>query len=55
MAETIYPLMEEVATIQKGLTHRSFNPNSESHQLFLANLTQKIKLLQEKIPHLTFC
>jgi len=55
MAETIHPLMEEVATIQKGLAHRPFNPNSESHQLFLANLTQKIKLLQEKIPHLTFC
>ncbi len=53
--ETIHPIMEEICAIQKGLAHRPFNPNSESHQLFLTNLTQKMKLLQEKIPHLTFC
>lgn len=54
IAETVHPIMEEILAIQKGLTHRPFNPNSESHQLFLANLTQKIKLLQERIPQLIF-
>ena len=52
LAATTHPIMEEVGAIQKGLAHRPFNPNSESHQLFLVNLTQKIMLLQEKIPHL---
>lgn len=55
ITETIYPIMEEVCAIQKGLAHRPFNPNSERHQLFLANLTQKITLLEDKIPHLNFC
>ncbi len=54
ITEANFPIMEEVGAIQKGLAHRPFNPNSESHQLFLANLTQKILLLEEKIPHLKF-
>ena len=55
ITETVYPIMEEVCAIQKGLAHRPSNPTSKSHQLFLANLTQKITLLQEKIPYLNFC
>ncbi|WBX74012.1 GSCFA domain-containing protein [Tenacibaculum pacificus] len=35
--------MQKVATIQKGLTHRSFNPTSEAHQKFLKNIEQKKK------------
>lgn len=54
ISEPSFPIMEEVATIQKGLSHRPFNSNSESHQLFLANLTQKMTQLQEKIPYLNF-
>ncbi len=34
--------MDEVETIQKGLAHRPFNPNSESYKKFLDNLNQKI-------------
>lgn len=46
--------MNEVAAIQKGLAHRPFNPNSESHQQFLLNLHQKIAQLQNQFPFLTF-
>lgn len=34
--------MKEVDTIQKGLAHRPFNPNSIQHQSFLKSLEQKI-------------
>ena len=46
--------MQEVDEIQKSLRHRSFNPESEQHQKFLAKLQQKISLLQEKISHIKF-
>jgi hypothetical protein len=46
--------MQEVDEIQKSLRHRSFNPESEQHQKFLAKLQQKINLLQEKISHIKF-
>jgi hypothetical protein len=47
-------VIEEVDSIQKSLLHRSFNPNSESHQKFLENLQQKINTLALKFPHITF-
>lgn len=47
-------VMVEVDSIQKSLLHRSFNPNSESHQKFLENLRQKINTLVLKLPHTTF-
>jgi hypothetical protein len=47
-------VIEEVDSIQKSLLHRSFNPNSESHQKFLKNLQQKINTLALKLPHITF-
>lgn len=46
--------MQEVDEIQKSLRHRSFNPESEQHQKFLAKLQQKITLLGEKLPHIKF-
>jgi hypothetical protein len=33
--------MKEVDTIQKGISHRPFNENSEQHQKFLTNLEIK--------------
>ncbi|CAC9975177.1 GSCFA domain-containing protein [Flavobacterium panici] len=44
-------IMQEVDEIQKSLRHRSFNPDSEQHQKFLAKLQQKMNLLEEKIPY----
>lgn len=46
--------MQEVDEIQKSLRHRSFNPDSEQHQKFLAKLQQKMNLLAEKISHIKF-
>lgn len=46
--------MQEVDEIQKSLRHRSFNPESEQHQKFLAKLQHKINLLGEKLPHIKF-
>lgn len=54
ISEEAISIMDEVETIQRGLAHKSFNPNSEAHQKFLQNLLQKQKVLQQKIPHLSF-
>lgn len=47
-------IMNEVGEIQKGLQHRSFNPESEQHQKFLSLLHQKMRLLQDKFPQIQF-
>jgi hypothetical protein len=47
-------LMSEVSEIQKSLRHRSFNPESEQHQKFLAKLQQKINSLGESWPNIKF-
>ena len=52
--ESVIPIMTEIDEIQKSLRHRSFNPESEQHQKFLARLSQKINLLGEKLPHIRF-
>lgn len=46
--------LDTIQTIQKGLSHRSFNPNSEAHQKFLQNLKEKQEQLQLEFPHITF-
>ncbi|MFT5103364.1 MAG: lysophospholipase L1-like esterase [Candidatus Latescibacterota bacterium] len=45
---------KEIGNIQTGLAHRPFNPKSESHQLFLVGLQNKITTLQERFPHVAF-
>ncbi|QLC67984.1 GSCFA domain-containing protein [Flavobacterium sp. LPB0248] len=47
-------VMKEVDEIQKSLRHRSFNPQSEQHQKFLANLQIKMKNVEKKWPHIVF-
>ncbi|MDO9593370.1 MAG: GSCFA domain-containing protein [Lutibacter sp.] len=46
--ENTFPVMKEVETVQKGLAHKPFNPDSEQHQKFLADLQQKIQSLENK-------
>ena len=46
--------MEEIATIQKGLAHRPFNPNTESHLRFVANVNGKIAKIRSKFPFISF-
>lgn len=54
ISESAVKLMEEVDAIQKGLAHRPFNPNTESHQKFLAQLNLKIETIKKKLPHVSF-
>lgn len=48
------PAMNEIENIQKGLKHRSFNPDSEQHQDFLKKLNEKIENIQKTIPSIHF-
>ena len=54
IAENAILIMNEIEEIQKSLRHRSFNPESEQHQKFLAKLQQRINILGEKLPHIRF-
>lgn len=47
-------LQKEISTIQAGLIHKPFNPESEEHQLFLKGLRIKIATVKENIPHIEF-
>ena len=51
--ENSVSIMKEVNSIQKGLAHKPFNPNSEQHKLFLASLQTKIQDLQKQY-HISF-
>ena len=46
--------MEAIATIQKGLAHRPFNPNTESHLRFVANVNGKIAKIRSDFPFISF-
>jgi hypothetical protein len=54
IVEASFSVMEDVAAVQKGLAHRPFNPDSDSHKKFLQHLNQKIIKLQEQFPHMQF-
>lgn len=47
-------LQKEIDTIQKGLQHRPFHPESEGHREFQESLQQKIKAVNEKLPYIDF-
>lgn len=46
--------MKMVDEVQKGLQHRSFNPNSQAHKNFLQNLESKKTQIQSNFPHIIF-
>jgi hypothetical protein len=54
VAESEFETMNEICTIQKGLKHKPFNENSESHKKFLNNLESKMAKIQEQFPFITF-
>jgi hypothetical protein len=54
ISELSYTIMEEVDNIQKGLAHRPFNPNSESHIKFADKLKMKITKLVSEYPLIKF-
>ena len=45
---------DAIDTIQKGVSHKPFNENSEAHQLFLKQLQSKIDAIKVKYPHIDF-
>lgn len=51
---TTKQIQEKVEVIQKGLSHRPFNQESESHQAFLKELHKKIESLQSDFPFMKF-
>ena len=55
ISESVFGLMNEIGSIQKGLQHRPFNPKTESHQKFLNQLDLKIKTIQNQHPFIKFC
>ncbi len=46
--------MKEVNVIRKGLQHRPFNPESNSHKKFLTSLQQNIEQLKQRYPFMDF-
>lgn len=44
----------EIETIQKGLAHKAFNPNSLRHKKFLSQLDKKIEAISLKYSHIKF-
>ena len=55
ISESEFGLMNDIYSIQKGLNHRPFNPNTESHKKFLHQLELKIKTIQNQYPFIKFC
>lgn len=54
ISESATNTMKEVDSIQKRLSHKPFNPNSEEHQQFLQKVSSDIEVLQKRVPHITF-
>ncbi len=54
ISPTTTSFQKDISTIQAGLKHKPFNPNSEGHQLFLKGLKAKIATVKESIPHIEF-
>jgi hypothetical protein len=54
ISESVFGLMNDICSIQKGLQHRPFNTNTESHQKFLKNLKTKMTTIEKKLPFISF-
>lgn len=54
IADTSFKIMEEVGTIQKGIQHKPFNPDSEAHEKFLNALELKKEKLKKRHPNIVF-
>jgi lysophospholipase L1-like esterase len=54
IAESDFPVMEQVDSIQKSLFHKPSNPNSESHLRFESKLKEKMTNLQFQYSFMKF-
>lgn len=50
MTDKTLESLKKVSQISKGFSHRPFQPNTESHRLFLETLEEKIGELQKEYP-----
>ena len=46
--------IEEIKKVMNGFKHKPFQPQTESHKLFLQKTLSQVKSLQEKLPYLDF-
>lgn len=54
ISENSKEMMKEVLTVQNGINHRPFNPNSEEHQQFSESIKRKIVAIKEQYPFIKF-
>lgn len=54
ISKTAFPVMDEVESIQKSLSHKPFNPKAESHLKFELKRKEKITKLVSKYPFIKF-
>ena len=54
ISESVFGLMNEICTLQKGLQHRPFHVDTEQHQKFLNDLSKKMTTLKKKLPFVSF-
>lgn len=54
ISETALATMDEVENIQKSVSHRPFNPKSESHLKFQTKLKEKIAILENQYSFMKF-
>ena len=54
ISETVFAVMDEVEGIQKSLSHKPFNPDSESHLKFESKVREKITKLENQYSFMKF-
>lgn len=54
ISETAFATMDEVESIQKSLSHKPFNPDSESHLKFETKVREKITKLENQYSFMKF-
>jgi hypothetical protein len=54
ISETAFATMDEVESIQKSLSHKPFNPDSESHLKFETKVREKITKLESQYSFMKF-
>jgi hypothetical protein len=54
ISEKAFACMEQVGTIQQGLRHRPFNPNSQQYKAFVRSLREKIATVHRQHPFIEF-
>lgn len=54
IATTALSTLDDIDSIQKGLLHKPFHPESESHQKFVSKWKEKIAQVQAQFPFIEF-